>query len=201
MIALFAQQSNIVEFPGPQSKSNEWYTPSRYVEAAREVMGGIDLDPASCKKANETIKAAIYYTKEQNGLAQEWHGRVWLNPPYGYTNNKSNLSLFTYRLIREYRIGNVEQGILLSTVRTDTDWFFQLLDFPVCFSKKIYFEGKIPNPKTYNKKYSHFHGTIFVYLGKNEEKFIEVFSRLGDVVRRVSAPKVHPVNLSLWEVS
>ena len=60
----------------------ERYTPAQYIEAARRVLGEIDLDPASCEVAQRTVKAVEYFTAKDDGLEQEWHGRVWLNPPY-----------------------------------------------------------------------------------------------------------------------
>ncbi len=62
--------------------SNEWYTPSKYIEAAREVMGEIDLDPASSDLANQTVKASMYYSQQEDGLILPWHGNCWINPPY-----------------------------------------------------------------------------------------------------------------------
>jgi DNA N-6-adenine-methyltransferase (Dam) len=66
-----------------QSFSSEHYTPAIYIEAAREVLGRIDLDPASNARAQKTVKAGAYFTEKDDGLQQEWRGNVWLNPPYG----------------------------------------------------------------------------------------------------------------------
>src|SRR5262249_14971473 len=46
---------------------SEWYTPPEYVEAARDVLGGIDLDPASNHLAQATVRATRYFTKQDDG--------------------------------------------------------------------------------------------------------------------------------------
>jgi len=43
------------------SASDEWYTPPETIALAREVMGGIDLDPASSEMAQGWIQAETYY--------------------------------------------------------------------------------------------------------------------------------------------
>ena len=162
-----------------ESGSPEWWTPAKYIEAARKVMGRIDLDPASCEAANKTIKASKFYSLEEDGLnlSFKWNGRIFLNPPYGVIG-----PLFVDRLMKELKNGNVEEAILLVNSRaTDAEWFQPLFDGILCFTDhRIDFD--IPGLK--GKKSSSTHGTCFVYFGKSPEKFRMVFAAFGNVVRR-----------------
>ena len=72
------EQLHCKQVPG----NPENYTPAVYIEAVRRVLGEIDLDPASRRIAQETVKAKRFFTKEDDGLRQVWTGRVFLNPPY-----------------------------------------------------------------------------------------------------------------------
>lgn len=65
------------------SASFEHYTPVEVIEAARTVLGKIDLDPASCKQAQKLVKAGKWYGLPADGLAANWFGNVFLNPPGG----------------------------------------------------------------------------------------------------------------------
>src|SRR5713226_4635450 len=106
--------------PGSSDLSNEWYTPLEYVEAAREVMGATHLDPASCEVANHALKAARFYTKEDDGLQQPWRAEtLWPGPPYGKQQGKANaqrstIRLWAEKLLMHYRTGEVAQAVLLA---------------------------------------------------------------------------------------
>lgn len=157
------------------SESVEWYTPPQYVEAAREVMGGIDLDPATCDVANEKVKAETYYTQADDGLAKEWAGRVWMNPPYGKA-----CAAFIAKLLQDYEAGRVQEAVILvNSNSNDTEWFRPLWDHTLCFSY-----GRVNFWNEEEQENGPTHGSCFVYLGKNTEAFKAAFGRFGAVVRR-----------------
>jgi ParB-like chromosome segregation protein Spo0J len=85
----------------------EWYTPAWLVELAREAMGGIDLDPASCEEANSVVKAAQIYTAADDGRLKPWKGRVFVNPPYALPLVEG----FAAKLVAEYEAGRVTEAV------------------------------------------------------------------------------------------
>jgi len=156
------------------SASNEWYTPPKYLDAVRLVMGGIDLDPASCAEANEVVQATHFYTIKQDGLSQEWWGRVFLNPPYGRSKGESNQKIWSARLIQQYETGNVTEAILLVNAVPGCKWFRPLWNYPLCFVEgriKFYDGKRTPKNST--------HDSVFVYMGSRPLTFTEVFSQFG----------------------
>ena len=159
------------------SGENEWYTPPAIIEAARRAMGGIDLDPASCALANENVKANAFYTKEDDGLAQAWRGRVWMNPPYA----QPLIAEFCNAIIKHIECRAVTQACVLVNNGTETAWGQQLLSncSAACFPKsRIRFIDKEGNPSG-----APLQGQMICYFGVNVEDFAREFSILGAVLR------------------
>jgi hypothetical protein len=157
-----------------QSLSNEHYTPPQYIEAARAVLGGIDLDPASCAEANKVVGATSFL---DDGLGTVWQGRVWLNPPYGRMAGD-----FIVKLAAEYGAGNVSAAIALVNAHcTDTSWFQPLWNGVLCFTNhRINFYGD-------DERSGSTHGSVFIYFGPNRNDFVRHFKQFGAVVERVNS--------------
>jgi len=97
------------------SKSNDWGTPQNFYDKLNNSFGPFTLDPCSDGQNNKTDN---YFTKEQNGLSQDWSGnKVFMNPPYG-------------RAIKDWLKKAYEEGqkpnttvVCLIPARTDTKYW------------------------------------------------------------------------------
>lgn len=151
-----------------ESASNEWTTPNAIIGKVKELFGVIDLDP--CSDPDTTVQAKEAFKLEDNGLEKEWHGRVYMNPPYG-----RELPDWVIKLEEEYESGRVTEAIALIPARPDTEWFRALKEYPRCFIfGRLKFGGQensAPFP------------SMLVYLGKNIKQFKELVNDIGDVYR------------------
>ena len=154
------------------SGENEWYTPEQYIEMARQVLGSIDLDPASSHVANRAIQAATFYSQETDGLAQEWRGNVWMNPPYA----QPLISQFCDKLVEEHQVGNVPAAVVLTNDSTDTGWFHRLAKASACL---CLIRGRIRFVSVDGEKGTPTQGQTFFYFGEAIDSFAEVFGGIG----------------------
>jgi phage N-6-adenine-methyltransferase len=95
------------------SASDNWATPQDFFDKCSAEFGPFDLDV--CAGA-DNHKCARYFSLAENGLAQTWSGKVWMNPPYGRTigdwMRKAYESALAGALV-----------VCLVPARTDTAWW------------------------------------------------------------------------------
>jgi hypothetical protein len=97
-------------FPNPKASIKDYFTPPEIVAAARRGMGGIDLDAASHWLANRKLQIPKYFYRGYSAFEHDWHGRVWLNPPYGDNDP------WWSRVLECRAAGQIEQICILSPV-------------------------------------------------------------------------------------
>jgi len=153
------------------SGENEWYTPPKYIEAARKTMGGIDLDPATTEKANELINAPDIFTIKDDGITKKWFGNVWLNPPYG----KTIINEFSKAVINNRT--NYNQICILVNNATETEWLQNMINISdaICLVKsRIKFIDVNGNAEN-----TPLQGQVILYIGNNRTLFIDNFKPFG----------------------
>lgn len=63
------------------SATDEWATPAETFQRLADEFGPFDLDVCA---THENAKCPEYFTRAEDGLAQDWGARrCWMNPPYG----------------------------------------------------------------------------------------------------------------------
>lgn len=196
----------------------DWYTPREYTDMAREVLGGIDLDPASNPVAQGWINAATYYAldlsqfyadsawkaeKLQLELAREsrrqldrqpaWRGRVWLNPPF------SDTAAWVRRLSAEYDAGHVSAAVLLVNSNLGYSWYEELWArcWCCCMRERMRFitiEHGQPVQGGQAKR-----GQTFAYYGPEPERFDRVFRIIGRILPPGGELPVSALDLPLFQ--
>lgn len=161
--------------------SEDWYTPSRYTDLARRVLGEITLDPASADYPQQWINAKTYWTKADDGFNREWFGKVWLNPPYGKVDGKSQQKAWLDKLAREVESGRVKEAVLLVNSKHGYAWYEEMWrKYTVCCARdRIRFIR--PDGRDAGQAKC---AQTFVYFGPDigRKRFEQVFSPIGRVL-------------------
>ena len=97
------------------SNTDEWASPQDLFDKLNATFH-FTLDPCATP---ENAKCAKFYTKEQDGLKQDWGGAViWCNPPYGREIGKWIQKCAEHRGV----------AVMLIPARTDTRWWHSYID-------------------------------------------------------------------------
>ena len=125
------------------SDKMDWGTPIflfKYLNALFNFTLDACAGPTNYKHPN-------YFSVDMNALTRNWHGRVFLNPPYG-----KNIGNWISKARQEVESGNAECVVCLVPVRSDSKWWHancMLANEIWLLDQRIEFEGstnKAPFP-------------------------------------------------------
>lgn len=105
-------RSDVRPQESPRAVTHVWLTPPYILSA----LGPFDLDPCAAPEPRPWATAAEHWGHADNSLMRPWHGRVWLNPPYG---PKQSIAPWMRRLAEHGR------GTALIFARTETQLFHE----------------------------------------------------------------------------
>lgn len=156
----------------PQASIQDYFTPTELIDAARTAMGDIDLDAASHYLANKAHRVPDYFHVNRSAFENPWHGRVWLNPPYG------DNAPWWREIERYIGTGEVEQLCMLSPMWT----FGTRIARPVMELSSAFlvltptpkFWGN-SNPERTGKNLPH----AVMYIGDHPDRFLKAFQEFG----------------------
>jgi hypothetical protein len=181
------------------SKGNnyEYYTPKEIVQLAKSAANVtiFDLDPASCKLANDTSNIAkSFFTLQNDGLSpnSKWYGDVYCNPPY--RSNGCSSKEWIQRALHEYQQGTIRSVLLLLRDASGSPYFDKLAQsFYVCYLKdRIQFWNSLGNCTSVAQD-KH----VFFYLGPDTSTFASTLHTHGFLC----APVLFTQNITLSPVT
>jgi phage N-6-adenine-methyltransferase len=155
-----------------EDSTDGWGTPPRIWRRLSTAVSGFDLDPAS--GAENVPIADQRFTIEDDGLAQNWFGDVWVNPPY------SNPTVWIEKAVDEHNQNNTNSIMLLVPARTNTNWFSDNIEQAdaICFlDHKVKFQQDgvdaddyLPTP------------VCLIYFGEVTEDIVSAMNTFGWVI-------------------
>lgn len=163
---------------GSVATTHDWITPRWVLNA----LGKFDIDPCA-SQTQPWQTAETQFTIEDNGLARDWVGRVWCNPPYG---DKSEPFL---KRMAEHR-----NGIVLIFARTETKYFqafcWKRADAMLFLDKRVQFclpDGTLP------KKSGPGAPSVLIAYGQNNVQALKD-SGLGGYIVDLKNKPVEPMS-------
>lgn len=101
-------------FFNPETTTEVWETPQDFFDNLNNIFNftlDVCADP-------ENAKCDKYFTKEDDGLQQEWTGNVWMNPPYGRVIGK-----WVQKAFESVQTGSADIAVCLVPARTCSEWW------------------------------------------------------------------------------